>query len=187
MMMMTHDDALELAAAAIDFPLDHDEEMALSAHLAACVACRRRAMALDNDQRTIRALPAQVLDPGRVEHVRRQVAGDRRGQVPVLRLLAIAAMLALLAISALAVGSRLLRTPDSELSTVDTALPVATLAVDASGPLSSQVPATSGAPTAGPLAEVHHRFRRRRRRQRASGPDGPDRRQHRLGQARTAP
>ncbi len=145
--MTTHDDALELAATALDFPLDHEEALALSAHLAACVPCRRQAMAIEADRRAIGGLPVHALDPDRVERIRRRVSSERRGEVPVLRLVAIAAMLTLLAISALAVGSRLLRSDAPDLSVGPTQPPIASAAPAASAlPDASPGPDGSGEP-----------------------------------------
>ena len=62
-MTTVHDDFLELAAASIDFELTETERASLAAHLADCVPCRRRVIALEADQRAIAQLPSFALAP----------------------------------------------------------------------------------------------------------------------------
>ena len=97
-MTTIHDDYLELAAAGLDFELSQTERELLDGHLAGCIPCRRRLAGLQADQRAMAQMPAFVLSPAGAARVRKgsgQVV--RRGTMPVLRLVAIAAMLALLA------------------------------------------------------------------------------------------
>jgi len=109
-MTTLHDDYLELAAAGLDFELTQTERDSLDGHLAGCIPCRRRLAGLQADQRAIAQMPVFVLSPAGAARVRKgsgQVA--RRGTLPVLRLVAIAAMLALLAGAAIAVGAEVMR------------------------------------------------------------------------------
>jgi len=53
---IAHDVALELSAAALDFPLPADRRAALDAHLEDCVSCRRTAVALAADARALQRL-----------------------------------------------------------------------------------------------------------------------------------
>jgi hypothetical protein len=104
-----HEDFLELAAAAIDFEPTPAERDALAAHLATCVTCRRRVTALQADGRSLSALPAYTLPAEDVARIRRRVVRGSRSISSTLRLIALAAMLALVALSALGVGAELLR------------------------------------------------------------------------------
>ena len=113
-MTTTHDDFLELAAASLDFELSQPERDSLDEHLASCVACRRRVVGLQADQRAIGQMPVFVLSPAGVARVRRDSGHGGRKMAPVLRLVAIAAMLALLAGALVAVGSVVLRRDQDE-------------------------------------------------------------------------
>jgi len=122
--MTTHEQFLELAAAAIDFELSPSERTALDAHLADCIACRRRIAGLDADQRAVRGLPAYALSPAAVDGIRGRVLGRRRRSQPPLRMLAVAAVLAVLALTAIAVGGEVLRRDrNRDLSVVLPSLP----------------------------------------------------------------
>ena len=70
--MIDHDRALELAAAALDFPLSSADRTELRLHLADCASCRASSDALSADARTIESLPpedaphdlrSRILDP----------------------------------------------------------------------------------------------------------------------------
>jgi len=109
-MTTIHDEYLDLAAAGLDFELSRTERESLDGHLAGCIPCRRHLAGLQADQRAIAQMPAFVLSPAGAARVRKgsgQVV--RRGTMPVLRLVAIAAMLALLAGAAIAVGAEVMR------------------------------------------------------------------------------
>lgn len=108
-MSTVHHDYLELAAAAIDFELSAIERVRLDEHLATCDACRRRAVGLRSDARDIAALPRFVLAPAGVERLRPSRSRPVRFGLPTLRLIAVTALLALLAMAALSVGAELVR------------------------------------------------------------------------------
>jgi hypothetical protein len=118
-MTSIHIDYLELAAAELDVELSADERSRLAVHLASCTSCRRGAIGLRADQRALTQLQPFVLDPAVADRVWRNVEGRRHSPLPALRLVAIAAALALLALATLAVGSQLLqRDADNRLTVV---------------------------------------------------------------------
>ena len=141
-MTSTHDQILELAAAAIDFELSPLEQETLAGHLRECTACPRRIAGLQADQRAIARLPRYSMSQARVDRVARRVTRGGATPASTLRLVAVAALLALLALGALAVGAELLRRQeDPNLSVVPPA------------PTPSARPATaSPSPTATPSA-----------------------------------
>ena len=104
-MTRLHVEFLELAAAGIDFELSQTERDALADHLAGCIPCRRSVAGLYGDQRAIAQLPRFVHLAPRTGRVRPRVRSMR----PAMRLVAIAALLALLALGTFAVGAELLR------------------------------------------------------------------------------
>lgn len=139
-MTTVHDRSLELAAASIDFELSETERAALAAHLADCIPCRRRVMGLEADQRAVARLPSFALAPGSVDQVRGRIHRSGNSARPPLRLLAVAAIVALLAAAAFAVGAELLRRDrDRDLSVVPPTTPI-------ESPLSSPGPTTSPPP-----------------------------------------
>ena len=99
-MTTAHDEFLELAAAAIDFPLSRDEGAALDRHLAGCSACRHRVAGFAADATAIARLPRYELRPAAATAVRGRITRRSSTPRPTLRLLAAAAMLALLALAA---------------------------------------------------------------------------------------
>ncbi|MFL5643661.1 MAG: hypothetical protein ACJ77V_05405 [Chloroflexota bacterium] len=118
-MTTVHDPFLELAAASIDFELSAAERAALAAHLAECIPCRREVMGFEADQRAMSQLPSFTLTPAAVDHIRGRVHRSDNPSRPLFRLLAVAAILALLVVSAFTVGSALLRRDrDRDLSVV---------------------------------------------------------------------
>ena len=138
-MTTVHDEFLELAAASIDFELSETERAALAAHLADCIPCRRRVMGLEADQRAVTQLPSFALAPGSVDDVRGRIHRSGSPARPPLRLLAVAALLALLAVAAFTVGAELLRRDrDRDLSVVPPTGPI-------ESPLSSPGPNASPA------------------------------------------
>ena len=72
-MTPTHEEVLELAAAAIDFELSPAERSTLADHLRDCVACARRVTGMQADQRAIAQLPRYSLAQGRVDRVARRL------------------------------------------------------------------------------------------------------------------
>ena len=150
-MTTVHDEFLELAAASIDFELSETERAALAAHLADCIACRRRVMGLQADQRAVAQLPSFALAPATVDQVRGRIHRSGSPARPPLRLLAVAAILALLAVAAFTVGAELLRRDrDRDLSVVPPTGPI-------ESPLSSPGPNASPAPNglaAGTVVDV---------------------------------
>ena len=142
-MTTIHDEFLELAAASIDFELSETERAALAAHLADCIPCRRRVMGLEADQRAVAQLPSFALAPASVDQVRGRIHRADRPARPPLRLLAIAAMLALLAAAAFTVGAELLRRDrDRDLSVVPPTAPIES-PLSSPGPNASPVPGKS--------------------------------------------
>ena len=130
-----HAEFLELAAAAIDFDLTDAERRSLAAHLADCVPCRRRIAGLQADQRAIGQLPHYVLAPAVAQQVRHRV-GRRVGPArSPMRLLAVAAILAMLTLTAIAVGGQLLqRERPPNLSVVTPTLAPVTAPPASAGP-----------------------------------------------------
>jgi hypothetical protein len=107
-----HDHALELAAAAIDFRLTPSEQTSLDTHLNGCPACRGSVAGFATDAGTIAHLPMRALSPERSDLILASVLRPTV-RVPVLRYLAIAALLALLATTSLVVGAELVRRLDA--------------------------------------------------------------------------
>jgi len=118
-MTSLHEDFLELAAASLDFELDPGEREALAGHLAGCVPCRRQVTGMQADQRAIAQMPAFVLSSAGVARLRKRSGQSGRRTVSTLRLVAIAAILALLSGAAVVVGSAVSqRERDEKLSIV---------------------------------------------------------------------
>lgn len=113
-----HGQFLELAAAAIDFRLSAAERVSLDQHLEGCVRCRRVAVGLSADQRALTRLPRYAPSSVVSEQIWARIRPSRRSAMPMLRLILVAAMLALLAMSAVAVGAEILRRDRSDLSVV---------------------------------------------------------------------
>lgn len=117
-MTTVHEEFLELAAAAIDFELTPAERASLDAHLASCATCRRRVAAIEADQRAMFALPRLAPEPATSAVLRARVGRRQRMPRSTVRTLAIAAALALLAVTALAVGAQIVRRLDRDLTDV---------------------------------------------------------------------
>lgn len=143
-MTTIHNEYLELAAAGIDFELSRAEREALADHLAGCIPCRRRLAGLHADQRAIAQMPGFVLSRAGGDRVRNRARRGGGLTLPAMRLVAIAAVLALLAGAAIAVGTELLRREhDLNLSVVP---PTATFPVE--------TPSASIGPTATPRSDA---------------------------------
>jgi hypothetical protein len=115
-MTNVHDEVLELAAAAIDFDLSPAERSVLDGHLAECASCRRRIAAFEADQRAMFALPRLVPAPSTSAAIRVRVVRRQRLPRSMIRTLAIAAAVALLAVTALTLGAQIVRRLDRDLS-----------------------------------------------------------------------
>lgn len=115
-MTNVHDEMLELAAAAIDFDLSPADRARLDTHLVECPSCRRRIAAFEADQRAMFALPRLTPAPETAAAIRVRVVRRQRLPRSTVRTLAIAAALALLAVTALAVGAQIVRRLDRDLS-----------------------------------------------------------------------
>jgi anti-sigma factor RsiW len=157
-MTSTHDEILELAASAIDFELSPAERSTLSDHLRDCVACARRVTGMQADQRAIAQLPQYSLAQGRVDRVARRIGRAPAGSGSQFRLVAVAALLALLALGALAVGAELLRRQeDPNLSVVPPGPSATATATEAPTPVPTPVPVASATATSGPVATASPR------------------------------
>jgi hypothetical protein len=119
-----HRRPLELAAASVDFELSPGEQAELAAHLASCSACRRRVDGIRQDAVAIAALPPLATAPLVSARLRDATAAGRRpSPLASLRLVAVAAILALLVLAALAVGSAVLEQDPVNLSVLPSASP----------------------------------------------------------------
>ena len=106
--MTSHERFLELAAAAIDFELEPEERAELDRHLAECDSCRRTAEAFRDDAATIAYGPGPRLESGQSVTILAAALRPRKSGPPV-RLLAIAALLAVLGTGLLLAGMEILR------------------------------------------------------------------------------
>ncbi len=100
--MINHQQALTLAAAAIDFPLDAADLGALEAHIRECVACRAHRVGFRHDAAGLAALPP-IAPPTWV----RGAIGHARRSNPVVLLVAAVLLLTASAGITLIVGSAL--------------------------------------------------------------------------------
>ena len=147
--MKPHDTFLELAAIAIDFPLAPAERGRLEQHLAGCAACGRTAHALRGDAMALSNLPPVTLPERRGAEILAAALHPHVVRNPV-RLLVVAALLGLLLLGSLAVGSELLRRMDED--DLGVVLPVPS---QAASPDASPAPTTPSAPGPEPsLGEV---------------------------------
>lgn len=127
--MTSHDRFLQLAAAAIDAPLSTADRQRLAAHLLACRACTRDAAAVRTDALGFAELPTLVLPARRGEAILGAALTPSGGAHP-MRLLLVAAALALLLVGTLAVGAQLVRRAEQ----LDVVPPAPSLAVVPSAP-----------------------------------------------------
>jgi hypothetical protein len=151
--MTSHARFLELAAVAIDFRLSPVERSGLEAHLASCHACARSAAAIRGDALALEHLPPVVLPERRAGEILAAAMHPTVVRHP-LRLVLVAALLALLAIGSVVAGAGLLRqSQDDDLSVVPP-VPTATpglLATETPGPLPSASLLPSMPPVTGPV------------------------------------
>lgn len=140
--MTTHDRVLEIAAAAIDFELSGQERGMLDAHLAGCSVCRHQVEALRADARAVASLPTMALSPTVSSAILTRVLRPPSSLAP-MRLVAIAALLAILTLAAAAVGAALLqRAQDSRFTSVVPPTPGIPQQAPSSAASPTPVPAT---------------------------------------------
>lgn len=133
-MNRAHSRFLELAAASIDFELSRSERDELRTHLSTCDTCPPALDGMRADARTIRALPTRDVAVDRSAVILRRAIG-RPPDIASLRLAFLAAVLALLAVGIVVVGSELLRPPETPVFPRPTGpQPTASQATQTSGP-----------------------------------------------------
>ena len=122
-----HEPYLELAATAVDFALSDEERSALERHLASCGSCRHRSAMFGADAQAIGEQPPFQLSAAGFDRINLRLRSRDRASLGTLRLVAIAALLALIAVGAVQVGAQLIQNLERERTrpVVDTALPVA--------------------------------------------------------------
>ena len=140
--MKPHQTFLELAAMAIDYPLSTSERRHLDQHLAGCQECVRSATALRADAAAIGALPPLTLSDRRGDLILAAALRPAPVHHP-MRLVAIAALLALLITGSIAVGALLLNRLDDDLAIV-VPVPTATASPDPSPTASPSATPTEG-------------------------------------------
>lgn len=141
--MKTHDTFLQLAAIAIDFPLDGAERRRLDEHLRVCQSCARTAMMLRQDAVALTHLPPAYLPQRRGAEIFSVALHPAPVRVTG-RALVIAVVLGLLLMGSFVVGAGLLRLLQSDDLAVMPPVPSPSPTPEASGPTSSPMP---GAPT----------------------------------------
>ena len=115
--MTSHDTFLQLAAIAVDYPLSSGDRGRLEAHLASCPACARSAHGFRADAIAFGNLPAITLPERRGAEILAAAMHPAAIRHP-LRLVLVAALLALLALGSLVAGAELLRRSQDDLSMV---------------------------------------------------------------------
>lgn len=148
--MTSHSAFLELAAAAVDFPLSPSDRARLNRHLAECPACARSSAAFRSDAAEIAATRVPLLPERRGDEILRAVLRPEPLVHP-LRLVLAVALLGLLMVGALVAGSRLLR----ENHPLEVMPPILLVSPSA-GPQTSDSPAPSSPPTASGVLAVTH-------------------------------
>ena len=127
--MSIHEGFLALATAAIDFELDEYERAELDRHLAGCDACRRTAAAFRDDAAAIAAEDGPSLAPARSAAILAAALRPQKGSPP-LRLLAVAALIAILGAGAAVAGALYLgRSDDPPLAVVPRPSPSSTAGI----------------------------------------------------------
>ncbi len=140
--MIRHNAALTLGASALDFELSAHERYELDEHLAICETCRRRIHGVRVDAGSIADLPVRPLDARRADAILVRALAEPRHGAELLRLVLVAALLALLALGSLAIGAELVRRVQNEELVVVLPVPTQSLAPAPS----DMAPAPSGAP-----------------------------------------
>lgn len=149
--MTTHEGFLELAAAAIDFELEPEERAELDRHLAECDSCRRTAAAYRDDAATIAYGPAPRLESAQSVAILAAALRPPRSGPPV-RLLAIAALVAVLGTGLLVAGMEILRRPDDPIVAVVSPSPSDQSSPPPSVEMSPQPSTSDGATSLPPTA-----------------------------------
>jgi anti-sigma factor RsiW len=141
--MTPHDTFLRLAATAVDEHLGSPDRARLEQHVAGCPSCARAVAGYRADAAALAALPPVILSERRGAEILASVlASPSRGMSPV-RLVLVAALLALALLGSLWAGSELLRRWNDE----DLALVL---------PVPSATASPSGAPPATPDANAEY-------------------------------
>jgi hypothetical protein len=147
--MIDHRRFLDLVAASIDFELSAAEHDLLADHMASCRACRREAEGFRQDAVAIAAFPEARLAPdvaaAVLERVLRPPARSR-----LVGRLVLAALVALLAVAAAAVGAGLVREWRDGLLVVPPPLPSREVAIASGRPSAEPSPTASVPPSPAP-------------------------------------
>jgi hypothetical protein len=118
--MIHEHEALELASAAIDFPLASDVERELQHELADCPVCAERASAYHEQLRMMARLPVvNASDATRQRVTAAAMAGRADTRSPMFMLLAAALLIGLLAALTAAAGALLTRQDQDQLTQVE--------------------------------------------------------------------
>jgi hypothetical protein len=137
--MTDHRRFLDLVAASIDFELTAEEHDLIAGHMATCRACRRAADGFRQDAVAIATFPQARLAPDAaaavLERVLRRPARNR-----AMGRLLLAALVALLAFAAAAVGAGLIREWRDGLLVVPQPLPSRDAAIASNGPSPAHSP-----------------------------------------------
>lgn len=153
--MSIHEGFETLAAEAIDFDLDEYERAELDRHLAMCAECRRSAAAFRDDAAAIASEAGPSLAPGRSAAILANVLRPRKSSPP-LRLLAVAALLAIFGAGVGVAGMQFLgRLDDPNLAVASPSpsstpgLPSASIASATASPAATPQPTTTTSPDPG--------------------------------------
>lgn len=141
--MITHEQALDLAATALDFELSERDRVALDTHVAACPSCPAEIASLRRDAIRLRSLPP-IAPPDWVAHA---IGRTRR---PVTMLLLAAVLLIGGSIGALALAGSSPTTPTPSLDVVSVAPTASSQATVGPPPLPRVAGWTPGRAMAGP-------------------------------------
>lgn len=151
--MNAHDAFLELAAASIDFELSGAERGRLERHLAACPTCRATSAAFRADSRALATVPVMPLAPRHADALIASVLQPPAAAWRSLRLLAVAALVGLLALSSVLVGAELLRRADQDDLSVVVPVPSASPSAAPPSWMIAAVPASEADGRGNVLAE----------------------------------
>jgi hypothetical protein len=144
--MIDHRQAIDLAAASIDFVLDEIDRQSLDDHLRACAPCRAEALALRGDAEALAVLPA-IAPPTWV----RRAVGRRYGPRRAVLLVAAALVLGATIGAALAVGAVLRHDVAPDVSPSRAPRPTLASVGPSPSAVASQSLLSSPLPSVGPL------------------------------------